>query len=286
MLEELADADAAQAAEADTDPATEAVDRVLSKWLAAFVDEGRAAWPMPDRDEGFYAAWRAVAPLDSNVPCDDSKALPETALEALESILTDAPESRWTDIAEHHLAALPGWTGLIKQRAADDTDPWQTEYPITLREYLAVRLMLVDLLDAPLELETKSDSAEETTLETEPLADCWLTAWERSYRERLLANIDTSVTDPSTAGDNARPAAQFVFCIDTRSEIIRRHLEGQGGYETHGYAGFFGVPMRYQAMTRLPRPTRVRQLSTPSTASSTSRPKQTTMSPPASAGLV
>ncbi|OVE83985.1 DUF2309 domain-containing protein [Natronolimnobius baerhuensis] len=246
LLEELADADAAQAAEADTDPATEAVDRVLSKWLAAFVDEGRAAWPMPDRDEGFYAAWRAVAPLDSNVPCDDSKALPETALEALESILTDAPESRWTDIAEHHLAALPGWTGLIKQRAADDTDPWQTEYPITLREYLAVRLMLVDLLDAPLELETKSDSAEETTLETEPLADCWLTAWERSYRERLLANIDTSVTDPSTAGDNARPAAQFVFCIDTRSEIIRRHLEGQGGYETHGYAGFFGVPMRYQ----------------------------------------
>ncbi|NGM68575.1 DUF2309 domain-containing protein [Natronolimnobius sp. AArcel1] len=246
LLDELADAEAAHAADADIDPATETVDCVLSKWLAAFVDKGKAAWPMPDRDEGFYAAWRAVAPVDSDVPCSDSDALPETAPEALEDALSGSPESRWVDIVEHHLAALPGWTGLIKQRADDDADPWQTEYAITLREYLAVRLTLVELLDAPLEPDTTSSSADGTALETEPIAEIWLTAWERSYRERLLSDIDTSVTNPSQVNNNARPAAQLVFCIDTRSEIIRRHLEEQGHYETHGYAGFFGVPMRYQ----------------------------------------
>ncbi|AEH36259.1 DUF2309 domain-containing protein [Halopiger xanaduensis] len=250
LLEEMAEADAAR--DADADDATETVDRVLSKWLAAFLDEGQAKWPMPNREEGFYAAWRSVAPYDGDVPgCDDPGDLPETATEALESVLGDYPEDRWTDIAEHHFAALPGWTGFIKQRVDDETDPWQAEYPITLRDYLAVRLTLADLLDAPIEPANDERGADagdgaDDSEEVLPIPEIWLTAWEKSYRERLLEQIDGSVTDPADADKSSRPAAQLVFCIDTRSEIIRRHIEDQGSYETHGYAGFFGVPMRYR----------------------------------------
>ncbi|WP_339105117.1 DUF2309 domain-containing protein [Haloterrigena salinisoli] len=260
LLDEMADTEAERGSE--TDDATAAVDRVLTKWLAAFLDQGQSKWPMPDRGDGFYAAWREMAPHDGDVPgCDDPDDLPETATEALESVLGDYPEGRWADIAEHHLAALPGWSGFIKQRADDDANAWQERYPITLTEYLAVRLTLADLLDAPIDLAAAADGdADDTAVaddtsgadssdtddEDVPLPEIWLTAWERSYRERLLEGIDDSVTDPSEADDGERPAAQLVFCIDTRSEVIRRHIEAQGPYETHGYAGFFGIPIRHR----------------------------------------
>jgi len=86
----------------------------------------------------------------------------------------------------------------------------------------------------------------------------WLEAHEESYRTRLLAAVarqphvvaDAGVMPPLAT----RPAVQLVFCIDVRSEPLRRHLESVGPYETFGFAGFFGVPIAYrgfdEAMTR------------------------------------
>ncbi|EMA31717.1 hypothetical protein C446_15278 [Halobiforma nitratireducens JCM 10879] len=250
LLEELAERETER--ESEIDDATATVDRVLAKWLAAFLDQGHANWSMPNREQGFYTAWRDLAPHDGDVPaCDDSDDLPETALAALEDALGEYSESRWDAILEHQLAALPGWTGFIKQRADDDTDPWQSEYPITLAEYLGVRLVLCDLLDAPVAPEeessdTASDAGSDAAGDEDvPLEELWLSAWEQSYRRRLLTGVDETATE-SSHGDGQRPDAQLVFCIDTRSEIIRRHIENQGHYETHGYAGFFGIPMQYQ----------------------------------------
>ncbi len=224
--------------ETTSDSEMDAVDRILSKWLAVFLDQGQANWSMPDRKQGFYAAWRELAPYDEEVPgCDDPSDLPETPREALEAILIEYPEHRWEAIFEHHLASLPGWSGLIKQRTDGNGDRWQDTYPITLAEYLAVRLTVADLLDAPIEPDNLDSDCDELAL-----AELWLCAWEQSYRDGLLAEITKPATD-----DRSRPAAQLVFCIDTRSEIIRRHIEAVGPYETHGYAGFFGIPMRYQA---------------------------------------
>ncbi len=245
LLAEMADREAQRTAQ--TDDATADVDRLVTKWLSAFLDHGEATWSMPNREDGFYAAWRQLAPYDGELPqCSAPSDLPATATEALETIATAHPADRWEAICEHHLAALPGWTGFIKQRAGDEHDPWQQTYPITLETYLAVRLTIADLLDAPIDpADRDAESATEDTSNdgTPPVAELWLTAWERSYRESLLGVIDGSTVDGDT--DATRPAAQLVFCIDTRSEIIRRHIESQGNYETHGYAGFFGIPMQH-----------------------------------------
>ncbi|GAB3416568.1 DUF2309 domain-containing protein [Haloparvum alkalitolerans] len=234
--------------ESEPDSATETLDRLVSKWLAAFLDQGRAEWPMPDRDRGFYAAWRELAPYDGSVPdCREPSDLPETPTEALEAALADHPEERWEAIFERHLAALPGWTGFIKQRASGSAGGWQSAAPISLLEYLAVRLTLADLLGAPVDPEERGErTGESADADGPPLAEIWLTAWEKSYRDRLLEGVDRTATESSSAEDGPRPDAQLVFCIDTRSEIIRRHVESAGSYETFGYAGFFGIPMRYQ----------------------------------------
>jgi len=238
LLEELAaDGDDTRVGETPT----ERVDQVVSKWLAAFLDQGQAEWPMPNREQGFYAAFTELARYDSAVPGQGViKALPEDPVEAIEQLLAGHPDEEWESILEHQLTALPGWTGYIKHRVDADAD-WQSTYPITLAGYLAVRLTLVDLFDAP--VAPPEQPAGERGDERVPLAEVWLSAWEASYRDQLVEAVaDADV--PVASGE--RPDAQFVFCIDTRSEIIRRHIEAAGAYETHGYAGFFGIPMRHE----------------------------------------
>ena len=80
------------------------------------------------------------------------------------------------------------------------------------------------------------------------LKKVWLTAYENHYRDWLLKTLDGSprtATGRKQPASRLRPTAQAVFCIDTRSEGIRRHLEDAGHYETIGFAGFFSLPMRY-----------------------------------------
>jgi uncharacterized protein YbcC (UPF0753/DUF2309 family) len=262
LLDRMAEAEQEEKSDG-SEAATDRVDRLLTKWLAAFLDEGKAHWPMPDRERGFHAAVRSLARHDREVPDRERLAnLPDDPVAAIEELLADVPEDRWPAVFEHHLAALPGWTGFIKRRAADG-GAWQSAHPVTLPGYLAVRLALTAACDAPMAppedtaRAVRADSGDDAESgqggsddEQVPLPEVWLSAWEATYRRQLA----DAVTDGSAAreaeaagGENSgRPDAQLVFCIDTRSEVIRRHVEAAGDYETHGYAGFFGVPMRYQ----------------------------------------
>jgi len=71
-----------------------------------------------------------------------------------------------------------------------------------------------------------------------------LRALEEGYADGLLGALDRPAPPPL----DGRPAAQAVFCIDARSEGLRRHLEARGPYETLGFAGFFAVAMRFRPL--------------------------------------
>lgn len=72
----------------------------------------------------------------------------------------------------------------------------------------------------------------------------WLRAMEARAMDKLLHEVNPA---PPPERDK-RPFAQALFCIDTRSERIRRHLETAGDYQTFGIAGFFGVPISFMEL--------------------------------------
>ena len=221
------------------------LDRIMAKWLAAFMDEGLAEWDMPNKNQGFYNAWRSLAAYDNDLPKTTIDDIPKTSEEALTEILIAYHKEEYTKLFTYHLAALPGWTGYINHRSASNSE-WQQAYPITLQDYLAVRLWIGKKIHAEIFPKTEVVSS---TSSVSKLQYIWLKAWEKSWQNELLKVLEShDLVSQGSETEALTPEAQMVFCIDTRSELIRRHVESKGNYETYGYAGFFGIAMDYESL--------------------------------------
>jgi uncharacterized protein YbcC (UPF0753/DUF2309 family) len=215
------------------------------KWLSAFLDEGTTEWPMPNRDRGFYQSWRSLAIYDYSLSDPDQiTQMPQDAVETLAHLLEDYDENQIQQIIQQHLTALPGWTGYILYRMEQQTE-WQRANPISLEGFLAVRMVLASQLG--FDLLSEEESLDEQKLRRhDELKLAWLSALEESYTEDLKSKLQTAAQADASSNQLPDPDAQLVFCIDTRSERIRRAVEQAGSHQTYGYAGFFGVAMEYQ----------------------------------------
>jgi uncharacterized protein YbcC (UPF0753/DUF2309 family) len=72
--------------------------------------------------------------------------------------------------------------------------------------------------------------------------------WLQAMESRAIGNLLPGLSlEPPVARDK-RPFAKALFCIDTRSERIRRSLESVGDYQTYGIAGFFGIPVSFMEL--------------------------------------
>ncbi len=246
-------------------------------WLGAFLDEGQAAWSMPYRDHGFFPAVKKLLAHDRQFTASRSflKELPDDSLSALKELLDNLSISggQREDFLRDHLLALPGWAAFIRWRSEQEDYQPQQKYPISLTDYLAVRLLFACLLpekahknqlEAPREWCRLSAWAE-TQLAPLPEtdADQWaellnhlqnayqnirlelLERWETHFRRQLGHQLQSQIRQSPVMH---RPEAQLAFCIDVRSEPFRRQLEAAGAYETFGFAGFFGLPIAYQTL--------------------------------------
>lgn len=235
---------AARANDAPTwPPEVATVNRHLIHALSTFCDQGQARWPMPGRERGFYRAWRAVACHDPSLKGRERlRELPADPLACISALAADiTPGETRVAFFEAQLHALPGWAAYVRWRTHQGRDHWHQQAPISLADVLAVRLALCHCMDVAAALPNAKQRQQPDREALEKLR-----AREARWRAPLLKAL--SARSPSETTDKAQPAAQLVFCIDVRSEVLRRHLEQVGAYETFGFAGFFGVPIAWQGL--------------------------------------
>ncbi|WP_395693415.1 putative inorganic carbon transporter subunit DabA [Nocardioides sp.] len=142
------------------------------------------------------------------------------------------------------LAAGRGWAAHASWRART------TGRPTPLLQLVALHMALdVVLAEAAL-----SRGARRTPPVLRPAPDAATTAhlvsvWQRgldlSARDGLLRGLTGSAAGRAGSTSQPAPAVSSVWCIDARSERVRRHLERHDGHATFGYAGFFGAPVRH-----------------------------------------
>ena len=234
--------------ENNTESKSHLVNREMIKWCSAFLDLGQGTIEMPRRSEGLYKAFRMLSIDDQRLHQGLKKNiawlknLPEQAETAIDVCLETLGISleNQEDFIKESLSYLPGWAGYIKWRTAwRNPSTLVDKTPVTFVDFVAIRLVITTLLwpEASLEKSNCQARAEQ------PLLIKKMESLEKKYSQSLLHKI-LSQHGKKQDGPQTRPDAQFVFCIDVRSEPFRHCLEKTGHYETFGFAGFFGLPVR------------------------------------------
>ncbi len=230
----------------------------VSKWCAAYFDEGQSAWRMPWKKQALFPAWRQAALIDATPELLGFKgfrklvaSLPQSTTEAVGLMLdTLGISATQTENYLHRLMmTLPGWSSYVQYRVRDKA--MHGTHDESLLDLLAVRLVFEMQLMKQFESSGIreqfqacfiSESASDSTLQKQLL---WHSALESGFQRELCAKI-TGASGKDVEGKTTRQAVQAVFCIDVRSEVMRRSLEASSPeIETMGFAGFFGMPIEY-----------------------------------------
>lgn len=229
------------------------IEKSVGLWAAGFFDRGQALWaPMPG--ENAYAAWRSWASCDLTPEiaglsgfCAHVASAPDTFEQAVLratdrlGVSLEAAETLFHRL----LMDLGGWAQHARWLL------WQAELDgrtdSTLADLLAIRLIWEESLLAHVPeigerwLETVATHAAPVVPSPDQVIGAILQdAAERAFQRDLSRKLSAS------PHREARPAVQAAFCIDVRSEVIRRALESQSPtIETLGFAGFFGLPVAH-----------------------------------------
>lgn len=232
----------------------------VSKHCAAHYDDGQAVWSSPWKHLPLYQAWRSAALHDRNVEAlgvcgfrafvAELPQTPEAAIVHLMNRL-GVPESLWESFLLCQAFSVPGWSAWAKYNDAQDDKEVSHDFV----GLLAMRLAYDVGLSRAFATEVNWDSLAtngSVSFRSSPnhgeddsiLRLTLLRASELSFQKRLLTSINQHPIAVSK-----RVFAQMVFCIDVRSERIRRQLESVSPeIETFGFAGFFGMPIEYVSM--------------------------------------
>lgn len=242
----------------------------VAQFCAAYFDTDQAEW-RPDQQVALYQSWRDVMIKDHSVTAlmknaqvrqraAQLAAEPEQQIAvALETLAV--PFDQRAAFLQAVLLRISGWASWCAYRrwqarlaGADDN---------ALMNLLAIRLAWECLIDDGQRNETSvwqrwRDSWEQHLASIDHSAMDVRAIWQRAHEihyQRDLAQRLLSASADSTAVSQA-VRLQAVFCIDVRSEVLRRQFETVAtDVQTLGFAGFFGLPISYAPLgTSAPRP--------------------------------
>jgi len=231
----------------------------VSKWCASYFDHGQSSWRMPWQKQPLYLAWKQAASIDANPELlgltafrQMVAALPVTSADALAELIDDldVPEACLCDYFHRLLMTLPGWSSYVQYLVRERTR--NGHHDESLVDLLTILLVFESAClkqggeslknDFQSQLNAFADAG--THADLKPLL-MWQKAMEIGFQRTLCADLVESA-NLKTESMVVRPALQAVFCIDVRSEVMRRSLESVSEeIQTLGFAGFFGMPIEH-----------------------------------------
>ncbi|MCL7944712.1 DUF2309 domain-containing protein [Marinobacter sp. ATCH36] len=262
------------AADEEKRPMAAVVDQI-GRTCGAFFDKRQSRWSTGSGEESLFGFWLHSARMDVSLDFRTGirgvrawfKAMPEDRLEATSLAIQAIGVDEGTLEALCHglLMRIPGWAGWC--RGVDWRANLKEEQSAVCEELLSVLLIWEWAATAhasPEQINTAASQCGALVQRgcvTEPDSLwVWQRAFEIGYRRTLWQALgDNKWSQPGDGAVAGRPDVQAVFCIDVRSEIMRRHLEeAHPGIQTIGFAGFFGLPIvhhrhgPYRPMEKLP----------------------------------
>jgi len=245
-------------------PWKEAIVFQISQACATYFDRHQAEW-RASGSASLYGFWRESMTGDHGLGArlglpgfmKHMQKLPLRAEDAMRWALDrlSLQPAACADYFEALLLSINGWSAWCayigwQKEATGQEDP-------RLRELLACRLAWEALLAcavAPAERQAIASfgaswqqfnrwvAEAENTLAVDEL---WQQALEASFQRGFAHTL----RQPVQSEVRQAPEVQTIFCIDTRSELMRRALESiWQGVQTRAYAGSFGLPIHYSPL--------------------------------------
>ncbi len=242
----------------------------VSQFCAAFFNQG-SMLDYPS-ENGLYQSWLSMVRQDIGIEIlmgvkhlsSAFKALPDTPkaliAEAIDELAID--KDFICDYCQALLLSTNGWASWVAYLRWQDRLNGKNN--CAMNELLAIRMAWALVIwrhceSAELKQAWRTNMRNwpammGVNLSAQQLDWCWQRASEIAYQENLQALLLNQTNVSETKSE--QPILQAAFCIDVRSEVIRRALEKQDAkIQTIGFAGFFGLPIEYQpAGSELVRP--------------------------------
>lgn len=225
-----------------------------------FVDESQP-------DNGLYRGWLTVVREDKGIATlmaesqlpDYFDPLPDD-VDALFRMLADDWLRHYSeDALNYYLFALLidvlGWSSALRYRDWDPSAPHHNIEPVL--SLLGIRLAWDYVLwqwakDTSTELFNRlsqrfAQQAARCQRDCERVEQSQKILWQcqRAYEHKQLLNY--RLASKSEGEQQVYPTMQAAFCIDVRSEPLRRALDAQPGVASIGVAGFFGLPIGFRS---------------------------------------